>query len=144
MPRRSPHLPAPGLLGKVGDLDLVLLGLDLLDDHAMLRVRLDGSATARFLTEAEQESLRWQRDRAAGAREDPPVEPGVKLLETVDLEVEDDLGTGYRVARYSAGGTGREWNGEWLVSPTPPAEARTLRVTARPGDGRSVELQLPE
>lgn len=96
----------------------------------------------------ERDRYEWaQRRKAAGAdlTENAPPMPGVAVFERLTTTVSDDLGTEYRWSGGQVAGGGTEWEANWVYTPVPPVEARTLRfefsVDGKP-TGQHCELDL--
>ncbi|WP_146111853.1 hypothetical protein [Arthrobacter sp. MYb227] len=71
--------------------------------------------------------------------------PAVPVLERVQVEVSDDVGTEYRWAGGKIAGTGSEWEGSWGFIPEPPSNARLLTLAfTLDGEptGKLCQLQL--
>lgn len=130
----------PVTLGVVGGLSVRLTGVRV-DTHVV--VGLDVEASPRrdaALAEYEQEFSGW----ASAGRERgqvPPEAPGTRLFDVV-VEVTDDVGTAYSDEGASAGGSGTEWVGQRLFSPSPPPDATRLylRLTL---SGDRIEVEFP-
>jgi hypothetical protein len=95
---------------------------------------------AEYLAAAWAETAIEHRRRGA----DPPVpprQPGQPLAE-LNLTIADDAGTPYRCLGKEAGGTGTEWDATWRFAPSPPQDAREIRVVASDGDSTERALAL--
>ena len=82
----------------------------------------------------------WAATAADGRDDDRPEWPASRLLD-VRYTVTDDVGTVYRLASGEAGGDDHPWRSVWRHLPTPPPDARQLRVVF--AGGPVVELPLP-
>ncbi|WP_026551704.1 hypothetical protein [Arthrobacter sp. H20] len=79
----------------------------------------------------ERELQEWSERRKAEGPDSkvvPSKMPGVVLFERIAAHVTDDLGTEYRQAGGHVAGGGTEWDAAWIFLPSPPENARTLRI----------------
>jgi len=62
-------------------------------------------------------------------------------LADVGYRLTDDVGTEYRLSTGESGGADHPWRARWQHLPTPPPDARLLRIEF--ADGRVVAVPLP-
>jgi len=91
--------------------------------------------------ESREYTAAFEAWAATGGQDgEPPSWPAERLAE-VPYQLTDDVGTAYRMASGEAGGAEHPWRSVWHHLPTPPSDARLLRI-AFPGSP-VVELPLP-
>lgn len=130
---------------------LVLASVELWTRSVRVRIAGLNNAISDRLDEEHRTALHgWaSKVRDAHARgdvpEDPPPEPGARLLDT-RLALTDDIGTEYRYVGGSAGGSNTEWRLETVFEPGAPAGAGKLILAAIGTVDRivhEIELQPP-
>ena len=121
------------------DIEIALISVELWPQRVVVRL----AALPNEITEEQQrlyesEFEGWGR----GASGDPPEQPGTRLLEPLEVAVEDDAGTAYAPVSGNTGGTGSEWHGDWFFGAEVPesVERLTVRVSAPGGETANVEL----
>lgn len=81
-----------------------------------------------FLQDRQAWSDRRKARSLERSDEDPPQMPGVAVFDQIGIQLTDDLGTEYRRAGGKVAGDGTEWDALWVYVPSPPQNARTLRI----------------
>jgi hypothetical protein len=132
------------------EIEVVLISVEVWPHQVVLRLAgVPNEVTSEQLRQHEIEFEQWGRTLAESGRViagDPPEQPGVRLLQPLEIGVEDDLGTTYAPRSSAIGGSGREWHGDWFFAADVPASLRrlTLRVRSPQGEAASVSLEFAD
>lgn len=129
----APRVAAPVRpLATLDGITMLLVTVEAWPDSVVIRVAgLPNERMAAIEAEYQQAIEAWAAARSEKTGPSrPPREPGAAALGRLGLTIRDDLGTPYRVAAGSAGGTGTEWRGEWVFRPGPPENVTELIVEA--------------
>ncbi|GHE07636.1 hypothetical protein [Klenkia taihuensis] len=116
-------------------------------NHVTLTLSATGPAaaagSARYRSDVDAWARRVRAALDAGRSADPERPPRHPADDVADLPVEltDDAGTTYAWVTGMAGHEDDPWRYVLHLRPTPPPEARALRI--RVGDGDTVDLDLP-
>lgn len=131
---------------------LVLASVELWTRSVRLRIAGLNNATSDRLDDEHRTAFEgWgakvREAQARGSRmpDDPPREPGARLLD-MDLTLTDDLDTEYRGTVSSAGASNTEWRLEVAYEPGVPVGASHLVLTAGgtyESLAHEIELELP-
>jgi hypothetical protein len=140
----APRVAAPiHPLGTLDGITMLLITVEAWPDSVVVRVAgLPNERTASLEAEYRRAIEAWAAARGEGGPTRPPREPGAAALGRLGLTIRDDLGTPYRVAAGSTGGTGSEWRGEWVFRPGPPSAVTDLIVDA-PGVAHQGGVSVP-
>jgi hypothetical protein len=132
-----PRVFASGdLVAKAGDTDVYLLTVESWGEHVTVRlVGASTDATRAEIAAREAEFEAWTHRDRAGSDEWPPSFPGARIAESLQVRVDDEVGTQYCLRVKTGGGSGTELLSQWTFDPGLPSHARTVTVTVTGTDG---------
>jgi hypothetical protein len=137
------------VLGQFEGIPIVLVTAELWTHRLFIRLCAGQNERTRTLDEPWTRGFEQYthealaaRERDDAARPEPPEDPGVVLIRA-PLIVSDDLGTVYRGACASVGGTGSEWRGERGFEPGVPVAATVLTVRLDTSEGAGLACDVP-
>lgn len=112
-----------------------------LANHIELTLDAEPSASREAaLDDYRKRFTQWERRSEASAPSPPwPAESLTQIVAAVS----DDVGTSYRRTSGKAGGPDTEWEVHWSFLPSPPPEARKLKLHFVSPGGSSTDVELP-
>jgi hypothetical protein len=137
---RVPRVHLPTGSPSVAELDGVQVRLVDVELANHVTVVLEGAGPLAD-QQSQQYAAAFEAWAAAGGRDgEPPSWPAERLAD-LPYRLSDDVGTVYRMSSGEAGGGDHPWRSVWHHLPTPPSDARLLRIEF--AGVPAVELRLP-